>query len=47
MADHDAHVRVVKRLTNQIRNAPDPETRDQASETLDKAWTTYNRTKRQ
>lgn len=43
MADHDAHVRKVNRLTNQIRNSPDPAVREQASEQLAEAWTDYNR----
>jgi oligoendopeptidase F len=42
MSDHDAHVRQVQRLTNQIRNSPDPEVRERASEQLAEKWETYN-----
>jgi hypothetical protein len=45
MSDHDAHVRKVNRLTDQIRNSPDPDVRDQASDQLASAWTDYNRQK--
>lgn len=45
MADHDAHKRTVQKLTKQIRNAPDPKVREQASAQLSKAWKNYNRQK--
>lgn len=45
MADRDAHVRGVKKLTDTIRNSPDPDTRNKASEDLKVKWTTYNRNK--
>ncbi len=45
MADHDAHVRGVRRLTDLINRAPDPETREAASDQLRDKWATYNRNK--
>jgi hypothetical protein len=44
MADRDAHIRQVQRLTAQIRDdGASQEARDTASEALDKAWKNYHR----
>lgn len=41
MVAHDDHVKQVKRLTGVIRNSPDPDTRNKASDDLKVKWTTY------
>lgn len=42
---HDSHVRQVRRLTDLINRSPDPEVREEASDTLADKWKTYNRNK--
>lgn len=47
MANHDSHVKFVRKTTAAIHSSTDPEQREALSEKLADHWRTYNRNKRQ